>query len=83
MGRKKNLTLTLDEELIFKARVIAARRRTSLTNLVRRSIEELVSEDKLQAQARARLMSRMRNPVLEIGDAGWTRDELHDRFRLR
>lgn len=82
MARKRNLTLALDEDLVVKARVVAAKRRTSLTNLVRRSIEELVSGDQLQAQARARLKSRMRNPVLKIGRARWTRDELHDRSQL-
>jgi hypothetical protein len=79
MAKKKNLTLTLDEELVVKARVLAARRRTSLTGLVRKSLEELVSGDQLQAQARARLRSRMRSPVMKISDAHWTREELHDR----
>ena len=82
MPRKKNLTLALDEDLIVKARIIAARRRTSLTNLVRKSIEELVSGDQLQAKARTRLKSRMLNPVMRIGGARWTRDELHDRSKL-
>ncbi|MBM3790301.1 MAG: hypothetical protein FJW35_08105 [Acidobacteria bacterium] len=80
--KKKNLTLALDEELIVKARVVAARRRTSLTSLVRQKIEELVAGDQLQARARARLKSRMRNPVMEVGKMRWTRDELHDRSRL-
>ena len=50
----------MDEELLVKARVLAARRRTTVTKLVRRSIEELVSGDESQAQARTRLKSRMR-----------------------
>jgi len=82
MVRKKNLTLALDEELIVKARVIAARRRTSLTSLVRRSIEDLVSGDQQQAQARRRLKARMCNPAFEVGEARWTRDELHDRSQF-
>ena len=83
MTRKRNLTLAMDEELLVKARVLAARRRTTVTKLVRRSIEELVSGDESQAQARTRLKSRMRNPVLRIGKARWTREDLHDRSRLR
>jgi hypothetical protein len=83
MTRKRNLTLAMDEELLVKARVLAARRRTTVTKLVRRSIEELVSGDESQAQAHTRLKSRMRNPVLRIGKARWTREDLHDRSRLR
>ena len=82
MARKRNLTLALDEELIVKARVIAARRRTSLTSLVRRSIEDLVSGDELQAQARRRLKARMREPAFEVGQTTWTREELHDRHEF-
>ena len=79
MARKRNLTLALDEELIVKARVIAARRRTSLTSLVRRSIEDLVTGDELQAQARRRLKAGMREPAFEVGQTKWSREELHDR----
>ena len=74
--------MALDEDLIVKARIVAARRQTSLTSLVRRSIEELVSGDQLQARARARLKSRMRDPIMQIGGARWTRDELHERAEL-
>lgn len=83
MAPKKNLTLALDEELIVKARVIAARRRTSLTRLVRRSIEELVYGDRLQAKAVARLKSAMRSPLMEAGKARWAREELHERSDVR
>ncbi len=83
MAGKKNLTLALDEDLIVKARVVAARRRTSLTKLVRRSIEEIVSTDRGRAQAKVRLNALMRKPKLKVGKARWTRDELHDRSDLR
>ena len=82
MAAKKNLTLALDEQLIVKARVIAARRRTSLTNLVRQSIQDLVSRDELQVQARRRLESRMRDPAFEVSQTTWTREDLHDRTQF-
>ncbi len=79
MRRKKNLTLALDEDLIIKARIAAARRRVSLTDYVRRSIQELVSGDQLRTRACARLKSRMRKPAMQVGKARWTRDEIHER----
>ena len=82
MTTKKNLTLALDEQLIVKARVIAARRRTSLTSMVRRSIEDLVSRDELQVQARRRLKARMSDPAFEVGQTRWTREDLHERTQF-
>jgi hypothetical protein len=79
MPKKRNLTLALDEELIHQARIIAARRRTTLTNLVRRSIEELVSGDQREARARQRLKSLMRHPPGKVGALRWSREELHER----
>jgi hypothetical protein len=79
MPKKRNLTLALDEELIHQARIIAARRRTTLTNLVRRSIEELVSGDQQEARARQRLKSLMRHPPGKVGARRWSREELHER----
>jgi hypothetical protein len=79
MAAKKNLTLALDEDLVVKARVAAARRRISLTGYVRQCIQELVSGDRVRSQAVARLKSRMRNPAMQAGKASWTRDEIHER----
>jgi plasmid stability protein len=79
MSKKKNLTLALDEDLILRARIVAARRGTSVTKLVRRSLEDVVSGDQERIQANTRLKALMRQPRLKIGKARWTRDELHDR----
>jgi len=79
MARKRNLTLAIDEDLLIKARIAAAKRRISITDLVRRTIKELVSNDQQRTQALSRLKSRMRNPAMKVGSAQWTRDEIHER----
>ena len=79
MARKRNLTLAIDEDLLIKARIAAAKRRISITDLVRRTIKELVSNDQQRTQALSRLKSRMRNPAMQVGSAQWTRDEIHER----
>jgi len=77
---KRNLTVELDVETIRKARVLAAQRDTSISGLVAREIERLVSEADAYAIARAQAMV-----LLERGyDMGSheslpSRDELHDR----
>ena len=77
--KKKNLTLTLEEDLIVKARIVAARRGTSVTKLVRQSLEHVVSGDQERIQANVRLKALMHKPRLNIGKARWTRDEIHER----
>jgi hypothetical protein len=79
MYKKKNLTLALDEDLIIKARVVAVRRGTTVTKLVRRSLEDIVAGDRERVQANARLNALMHKPRLKIGKTRWTRDELHER----
>jgi predicted nucleic acid-binding protein len=48
MGR--NLTVHLDDETVYKAKVLAARRATSLSRLVAGEIERLVDEDETYQQ---------------------------------
>jgi hypothetical protein len=79
MRRKRNLTLALDEDLIIRARIAAVKRQTSLTDLIRRTFQELVTGDQERAQALNRLRSRMRKPSMQVGRARWTRDEIHER----
>lgn len=75
---KRNLTLQLDEEVIRRAKVVAARRGTSVSGLVATELEELVAHDARYEAARARAeevlaASRPR------GGRSWRRQELHER----
>ena len=79
MAKKRNLTLAFDEDLLIRARISAAKRQTSLTNLIRRMIQELVATDQQRSRALSRLKSRMRNPRIQVGKSRWTRDEFHER----
>ncbi len=55
---KRNLTLSLPEDLIQSVKVLAAKRGTSLNAMVRDSLERLVSsQDDYQAAA-ARILAR-------------------------
>ena len=75
---KRNLTLQLDEDVIHKARVLAARRGTSISGLVARELEELVAEDARYDAAMRRAIELM-NRSGPRGGRTWRRDELHDR----
>ena len=79
MPTKTNLTLSIDLDLLRDAKVLAARRGTSVSRLMADQLERLVRGDREYEGARQRALTR-----LERGfDLGWTpptsRNELHER----
>jgi hypothetical protein len=78
---KRNVTLRLDREIIRKAKMIAARCSTSLSELLARRIEVIFGEEesyeRLELQARGVLR---RGFHLDVG-VRVGRDELHVRRR--
>lgn len=83
MGRKRNLTIQLDEETIDRARVIAAKRGTSISGLLRTQIEQLVDDRDDYERARERALYYLKHPPFRLGGKRMSRDELHDRKRFR
>ena len=75
---KRNLTVQLDDEVIQQARVVAAKRGTSVSRLIAYQIEELVQADERYDQAWATARKAMAGAG-EHGGRTWTREELHDR----
>jgi hypothetical protein len=75
---KRNLTVQLDDETIERARAVAARRGTSVSQLVAHQIEELVEEDQRYEDAWATARKAMAGAI-DRGGRSWTREELYDR----
>ena len=75
---KANLTVQLDEEVIRRARVVAAKRGTSVSALVAKELESLVEADERYEAATLRA-ARALGAVTGRGGRSWRRDELHDR----
>ncbi len=79
---KTNLTLQLDSEVIRDARVVAARRGTSISALVATELKHLVEQDARYEDARTRALELMQQAVPRGGPV-WSRDEIHDRSHGR
>ena len=83
---KTNLTVHLDAEVVRRAKVVAARRGTSVSALVARQLDELVAEDERYEAARQRAVELM-DQAKPHGGRNWTRDELYaerlDRYGRR
>jgi predicted transcriptional regulator len=80
---QRNITLKLDDDLIRKARVLAARRNRSVSALLREELSRLVAEDETYEIAKRSALKRLEQGSHLGGGPLPNRDELHDRARLR
>ncbi len=77
MGR--NLTVHLDDETVHKAKVLAARRATSLSRLVAGEIERLVDEDETYRHAQRIARDQLLDGLPLGGGPAPDRGSLHER----
>jgi Arc/MetJ-type ribon-helix-helix transcriptional regulator len=78
---RQNVTLSLPKSLLKKAKVIAAGREKSLSELLRESLEDKVREANGYKKARQRQLKLLKEG-LDLGtkgDIATTRDEVHER----
>jgi len=76
---KQNLTISLDRQTIQKAKVVAARRATSISGLVARQIEILVGEEEAYERAERQAMNLLDQGFHLGGVVRVSRDDLHER----
>jgi hypothetical protein len=76
---KRNLTVQLDQETVEKARVLAARRSTSVSRLVSNEIQRLVDEDDAYQRASATALAHLGRGFPMGGGRLPDRDSLHER----
>ena len=77
----QNITLSLPEEDLREARILAAKRGTSVSQLLARMLSELVEQETGYARARERSLARLREGK-DLGTGGhisWSRDSVHER----
>jgi hypothetical protein len=74
---RRNLTLQLDEDTIRQAKILAAKRGTSVSGLVARELEQLVAKNVRYEEARRRAVELMEESAPR-GGRTWQRDDLHE-----
>lgn len=82
-AEKQNITLSLSKRTLQKARVLAAKRGTSVSGLLTQQIEELASENDEYEQAKVKALARLRSGFGFHGIERMTREEMHDRKSAR
>jgi hypothetical protein len=75
---KRNLTVQLDDDVIHRAKVTAAKRGTSVSALVAQELERLADADERYEAARRRAEAAL-GRTAPRGGRHWSRDDLHHR----
>jgi len=78
MTAKQNLTVQLDRETIRKAKVLAAKRGTSVSGFIASQIRESVEADDAYESARRTALDLIERG-LHLGGRPLKRDDLHER----
>ena len=76
---KQNITVRLDRRILRKAKVLAAKRNTSISGLLATQIETLVGEDDAYEHAHRRALAFLDQGFHLGGRIESTRDEWHER----
>ena len=76
---KQNLTISLDRQTIRMAKILAARRSTSISGLLARQIEILVGEEEAYERAERQALSLLDQGFHLGGVIRASREELHER----
>ena len=77
--KRLNVTLVVEDELLREARAVAARRRTSVNEMVREFLRDVVSQESRRQAALERIQPLLDHPPVDLGRSRPTRDELHER----
>lgn len=76
---KQNLTLSLDKEIIRRAKVLAAKRSVSVSHLVGEEISRLVEDTEAYERAHRLALNELNKGFRSGGYVPVRRDELHER----
>lgn len=74
-----NITLNVPDEVLDQARVVAAKRKTTVNALVRGFLSDLAGSESGLERRRARLAELAEKSAASVGPITWTRDEIHER----
>jgi hypothetical protein len=78
-SEKQNLTIRLDRQTIRKAKIVAAKRSTSISGLLARQIEILVGAEEAYERAEREALALLDQGFHLGGTINATRDDWHER----
>ena len=76
---KRKLTLAIEEKILDRARLIAARKKRTLTGMIREYLQKTVQEELEKKVSLGRLIEAMKSKPLAVGRSSWKRSNLYTR----
>ena len=76
---KRNITVSLSRQVLRKAKILAARRETSISGLIALQIESMIGEDEAYERAQRQATALLERGFGLGGVIRASRDELHER----
>lgn len=75
-----NITLSVDDEILKKARKIAIDKNTTLTEMIREYLKVIVKRSSTERDRAVKALERsFRKHSRDMGPRTWTRESLYDR----
>ena len=75
----RNVTLSLPDEIVKQAKIVAAQRETSLSGLVASLLKQVIGDAEDYDAVWERELAIMAAGPLRVGKITWSRDDLHQR----
>jgi hypothetical protein len=75
----RNITLSVDEDVLAAVRRHAVDRNSTVNALVREFLTNLAAHEDRAIRARVRLLQLSKQSRGRLGKKSWTREDLHDR----
>ena len=76
---KQNITLSIDKDLIQKARILAAQRQTSISRMLSDELQKLIEDANKYEWAKRRALNHINKGFHLGGRVTVSREELHER----
>ena len=75
----KNITLSIDEDVVRTVRRYAVERGSTVNALVREFLTGIANREDRARKARQRIRQLSEQSTARVGSRSWTREELHER----
>lgn len=76
---RQNITLSIEKEILKKAKILAAKRETSISKLLAEQLARVIADDDQYEVAKKRATARLKKGFHMGGKILSTREELHAR----
>lgn len=76
---RQNITFSIDKDLIKKGKILAAKRETSLSGLLRDLIKQSIEEEESYEVAKKNALEILSKGFHMGGEITYSRDSLHER----